>query len=102
MVRTVATSGVGLDDLVDAVEAHRQWLGERGLRARRLRRAGQEVEAIALGALRARVGGLSGRDRIEVLAAEVVDGRTDPWSAADRLVAAVGESPGEDLSSTSR
>ena len=102
VVRTVATSGAGLDDLVEAVAAHRRWLGDRGLRARRLRRAGQELEAIALGTLRARVGGLSGRDRIEVLAADVVDGRTDPWSAADRLVAAVGERPAGDLSSSGR
>jgi LAO/AO transport system kinase len=99
VVRTVATSGDGVDELVEAVDAHRAWLGEQGLRERRVRRASGEVEALALEALRARVGGVAGADRLEALAAEVVDGRTDPWAAADRLVEAVG---GEGLSSSGR
>ncbi len=102
VVRAVATSGEGLDDLVDSIGAHRRWLGADGLRGRRLRRAAREVEAIALETLRARVGGVSGRDRLEVLAAEVVDGDTDPWTAADRLVDAVGDRPAGGLSSSGR
>lgn len=99
VVRTVATSGDGVDELVEAVDGHRAWLGEDGLRVRRVRRAAGEVEALALEALRARVGGVAGADRLEALAAEVVDGRTDPWAAADRLVEAVG---GEGVSSSGR
>ncbi|NHI19311.1 methylmalonyl Co-A mutase-associated GTPase MeaB [Phycicoccus endophyticus] len=89
VVRTVATSGEGAADLLEAVEAHRRHLGQAGLRERRLRRAAHEVEALALEALRSRVGDVGGRDRLGALAAEVVDGRTDSWSAADRLVDAV-------------
>ena len=59
--------------------------GDDGLRARRVRRAAREVEGLALEALRSRVGGLRGDARLEVLAGEVVDGRTDPYAAADRL-----------------
>ena len=86
VVRTVATDGTGVDDLMAAVEAHRTWLGTDGLRGRRVRRASREIEGLALEALRARVGGLSGDSRLEALADEVVAGRTDPYAAADRLV----------------
>ncbi|MGG5258369.1 methylmalonyl Co-A mutase-associated GTPase MeaB [Phycicoccus avicenniae] len=90
VVRMVATSGEGVTDLVEAVDEHRVALGPEGLRARRRRRAAGEVEALALEALRARVAALPGEHRLDALAAEVVDGRTDPWAAADRLVAELG------------
>ena len=86
VVRTVATDGTGVDDLVAAIGAHQVWLGSDGLRARRVQRATREVEGLALEALRSRVGGLHGDSRLEVLAGAVVDGRTDPYAAADRLV----------------
>ena len=86
VVRTVATEGTGVDDLVAAVEAHRAALGVGGLRARRVRRAAREVEGLAVEALRARAGGLHGDSRLDALADDVVAGRTDPYAAADRLV----------------
>jgi LAO/AO transport system kinase len=89
VVRTVATDGTGVDDLLTAVEAHRAWLGAEGLRRRRVRRAGREIEGLALEALRARVGGLAGDTRLEALADDVVDGRADPYAAADHLVASL-------------
>jgi LAO/AO transport system kinase len=89
VVRTVATTGSGVDQLVAAVEDHRSWLGVEGLRARRVRRAAREIEGLALEALRTRVGGLRGDTRLDALADEVVGGRTDPYAAADRLVASL-------------
>jgi LAO/AO transport system kinase len=89
VVRTVASDGTGIDDLLAAVEAHRAGLGDTGLRARRVRRAGREIEGLALEALRARVGGLSGDAHLASLADDVVAGRTDPYAAADHLVASV-------------
>ena len=89
VVRTVATSGSGVDQLVAAVEDHRGWLGVDGLRARRVRRAAREIEGLALEALRTRVGGLRGDTRLDALADDVVGGRTDPYAAADRLVASL-------------
>ncbi len=86
VVRTVATDGTGVEELLAAVEAHRAWLGVEGLRGRRVRRASREIEGLALEALRARVGGLRGDSRLESLADEVVAGRIDPYAAADRLV----------------
>ena len=86
VVRTVATEGTGVDDLLVAVEGHREALGADGLHARRVRRAAREVEGLALATLRARAGGLRGDSRLEALAEDVVAGRTDPYAAADRLV----------------
>jgi LAO/AO transport system kinase len=48
------------------------------------------VESIALTALRERVGDLrsrGGEHGLDELAADVVAGRTDPYAAADRLLA---------------
>jgi len=89
VVRTVATDGTGTDELVEAVAAHRASLGAQGLRGRRVRRAAREIEGLALDQLRARVGGLHGDARLEALADDVVAGRTDPYAAADGLVASV-------------
>jgi LAO/AO transport system kinase len=90
VLTTVAARGEGLDDLLAAVDKHRAWLEEGGrLRARRVRRAADEVEAIALTTLRSRIGDLRSGDALERAAAEVVDGHTDPYAAADRLVEAV-------------
>jgi LAO/AO transport system kinase len=84
VVRTVATSAAGIDDLVGVLDEHREHLGPDGLRDRRTRRAVREVEGLALEALRSRV---EAADLgVESLAAEVVAGRIDPFSAADRLV----------------
>jgi LAO/AO transport system kinase len=91
VVRTVATRADGVEELIEAVDKHQAWLQASGtLRERRLARAAREVETIALAALRARMDG-SGRGAwsLDELAAEVVDGRLDPYAAADRLVDSV-------------
>ncbi|BAJ30817.1 MULTISPECIES: methylmalonyl Co-A mutase-associated GTPase MeaB [Kitasatospora] len=88
IVKTVAARGEGLDELVDSLEKHRAWLAETGeLAARRRRRAAQEVEAITLAALRARIGDLRGDRHLDALAGRVAAGELDPYAAADRLVA---------------
>jgi LAO/AO transport system kinase len=90
ILRTVASRGEGLDELMEALEKHRGWLEETGeLGRRRLRRAADEVEAIAVTALRSRMGDVragTGASGLDELAAEVVAGRCDPYAAADRLV----------------
>ncbi|MEV7597480.1 methylmalonyl Co-A mutase-associated GTPase MeaB [Kitasatospora sp. NPDC089797] len=88
IVKTVAARGEGVDEVVEALEKHRAWLEEHGeLAARRRRRAAQEIEAIALAELRARIGDLSGDRQLAGLAERVVAGELDPYGAADRLVA---------------
>ncbi|MEE6257812.1 methylmalonyl Co-A mutase-associated GTPase MeaB [Plantactinospora sonchi] len=87
VVRAVAARAEGIDDIVAAIEKHRGWLVEHGeLRRRREARAAAEVEAIALGTLRARLGSLRSGTSLAALAARVADGTTDPYAAATELL----------------
>ena len=89
IVMTTATAGEGIADLTAALDAHGSWLDSSGERDRRRRaRAREEVAAIAVAALRQRMGGLPGDSRLDELAARVAAGELDPYSAADELVAA--------------
>jgi LAO/AO transport system kinase len=92
IVLTVAQSGSGLDELVEELERHRAWLEESGeLTRRRARRAREEIEAIAVAALRDRWEHVTGSQRsradLDALAEAVVAGTKDPYAAADELVA---------------
>jgi len=87
ILKTVASRGEGADEVVEAVEQHGAWLAASGrLAERRRSRAADEVEAIALTALRARIGDLRGSESLALLATRVVDGELDPYAAADELV----------------
>ena len=88
VLKTVAARKEGIGEVVAALDAHHAWL----TRTARswvddASRAESEIEAIAFGALRARIGDLRGDSRLETLAARVVAGTTDPYAAADTLVA---------------
>jgi GTPase len=90
IVSTVAQTGEGIDKLVAAIDHHWSALAASGeLTTRRTRRARDEIEAIALTALRERFGGLHGHDALDALAEQVVSGTSDPYAAADTLVAAL-------------
>jgi LAO/AO transport system kinase len=90
IVKTVAAKGQGVDELVEALEKHRAWMDEHGeLALRRRRRASQEVETIAVTALRSRFGDLHGDRRLDALAARVASGDLDPYTAADELITGV-------------
>jgi LAO/AO transport system kinase len=87
VVRAVAVKGEGVDDVVAAIEKHRAWTAGSGeARRRRERRAAVEVEAIALGTLRARLGSLREGTALDALAARVADGEIDPYAAAEELI----------------
>jgi LAO/AO transport system kinase len=88
IVKTVASRGEGIDDVVAALDKHRAWLERTGrLQARRHQRTSDEIQAIALTALRARIGDLRGDQRLDALADAVLAGQFDPYAAADELVA---------------
>ena len=92
VLTAVATEGQGIDELLAALDQQYEWAGSTGaLRERRLRRGAREVEAIAVTALRERIGDLRDGHRLGDLAAAVVDGRLDPYAAADQLLAELGE-----------
>lgn len=92
VLKTVASKGEGVADVVDALEEHGAWLRESGeLQRRRVRRARNEIETLALTALRRRWGSVGEGDRLDDLAAAVVAGETDAYTAADQLTgSAVG------------
>ncbi|TQJ51622.1 methylmalonyl Co-A mutase-associated GTPase MeaB [Phycicoccus sp. SLBN-51] len=90
VVKTVAARNEGIDEVMEALDKHVAWMEKTGtLRDRRVRRAGDEIESIALQQLRARMGDLRHGNGVDELAADVVDGRTDPYAAADQVVAAL-------------
>jgi LAO/AO transport system kinase len=92
IVATSAQAGTGLDDLAAAVAAHHDWLARSGeLERRRTRRAREEIEAIAVTALRSRWAEVGGRAELDGLAARVAAGERDPYAAADELLAAAGD-----------
>ncbi|MCT9008851.1 methylmalonyl Co-A mutase-associated GTPase MeaB [Streptomyces sp. NPDC054766] len=92
IVKTVAARGEGIDEVVEALEKHRAWMEEHGVLAeRRLARASQEVETIAVTALRRRIGDLHGDRRLSALAERIVAGELDPYRAADSLIEGLTE-----------
>jgi GTPase len=94
VVATVATRAGGVDELAAALDEHRAHLdaGD-GRERRRLARARAEIEALALDAVRVRIGDLRGSAALPELAKRAVAGELDPYRAADELVGAVRPDP---------
>jgi LAO/AO transport system kinase len=88
VVETVATTGEGVEELIETLADHDDYLDESGERRQKARtRAAEEIRTL----LRNDTADLLERelDRhggIESLAASVVDRETDPYSVADRVV----------------
>jgi LAO/AO transport system ATPase len=90
IVKTVASRDRdnGVEDVVGRIAEHAAWLDSSGEgRRRRVERAAAEVEAIAVAGLRERMGDVHGSAALGTLAQQVVAGQTDPYRAADALVA---------------
>ncbi|MFL6060739.1 MAG: methylmalonyl Co-A mutase-associated GTPase MeaB [Marmoricola sp.] len=88
IIKTVAMTGEGVDEVVSSIEEHLAHLRSTGqLEQRRVRRAREEIEAIAVTALRERWGDVHARTELDVLAEQVVAGTNDPYAAADELLA---------------
>ncbi len=93
VIETVATEGEGVDDLIDALDAHRAYLEESGrLEAKARQRYATEIRAL----VRNDVGELveeaiDDRGGIDALADRVLARETDPYSVADELVAPIAE-----------
>ncbi len=90
ILKTVASRDTdnGIDEVLDRIEQHRQWLESSGEgHMRRSERAAREIEAIALASLRERMGDVHGSAALGALADRVVAGESDPYRAADELLA---------------
>jgi LAO/AO transport system kinase len=88
--KTVASTGEGVAELAVAIDEHRAWLGQSGqLDSHRLARARLQLREIALVEVRARFAALDEGELVEKLAGEIARRETDPYSAADRLLASL-------------
>jgi LAO/AO transport system kinase len=95
VVKTVAERGDGLEELVERIAEHGAHLAAGGgLAERRRRRAGREIEEIALADLRAELGELGRGETLEKLAELVATGELGPYAAADQLLERVRRSGG--------
>jgi LAO/AO transport system kinase len=90
IVPTVASSGDGAVAMWDAVLAHRAHAESSGVLAeRRSFRAGEELREIVTNRLRERARAICTGDRWDALTDQVVAQTTDPWTAADTMLAGV-------------
>lgn len=89
VIKTEAANGIGIEDLLTAIEQHRQHITENGtLAERRRRNLRNEVIEVATIRLRQEIEALIAADpRAEELLTEVVERKLDPGSAARELLA---------------
>ncbi|MDG5817483.1 methylmalonyl Co-A mutase-associated GTPase MeaB [Natronococcus sp. A-GB7] len=91
IVETVATDGTGVDEFIDELAAHREYLVDSGARAEKARqRSAEEIRTLLREDVHAmledeleRAGG------IDDLAASVAAGETDPYTVADEVLSPV-------------
>ena len=85
VLRTVASEGRGVEEVLQALERHRAYLVDRGLlMARRQARRRREIIEIIEERFLARISG----GRMDELATRVAAGELDPYTAAEELMAA--------------
>ena len=90
ILKTIASTGEGITELADAIESHYAWLTEEGrLEQRRLDRARVQLREIALGTVRRRFAEIGDGALVDELSGAVARRETDPYTAADRLVASL-------------
>jgi LAO/AO transport system kinase len=88
IVRTVANSGEGVDEVWAAVNRHRSRMEETGeLAERRRRRLADELRAIVVGLLERRAQRLANGPDFAALLGQIEERTLDPYTAADRIVA---------------
>ncbi len=91
IVRTVATTGEGVDDLWDAIRDHRAFLERSGeVTARRAARLRDEVRAIVAERMLLDAAALCDGPAFDALVVGVAAHRLDPYEAADAVLAGAG------------
>ncbi len=87
IVKTVGSRGEGIDELWEAIGAHRRFLEADGrLTRRRERRVREELHSIVVGRLYERAGELCSGERFEAMAASVLSRQQDPYTAVESLL----------------
>ena len=86
VVTSVASTGQGVPDVAEAIDAHQQWAREHGeLARRRLLRAREEITATLTGLLRTSLHSTQLTAQVDGTAQEVAAGRLDVHRAAEEL-----------------
>lgn len=94
ILKTVAASGEGVPQLWEAIGEHRAYLESSGkLAERRLARLTEELREIITERLAQRAAELCRGEVFERLRDDLVARRTDPWSAAEELLALAFPTP---------
>jgi LAO/AO transport system kinase len=87
IVRTVATTGEGVDELFEAIAAHRSHLETTGdAEARRRARLREELRGLVGAEMLERAAKLTNGQRFETIVDDVARRVRDPYSAADELL----------------
>jgi LAO/AO transport system kinase len=87
IVRTVATTGEGVDELFEAIAAHRSHLEATGdADARRRARLREELRGLVAAEMLERASKLCSGQRFETIVDDVARRARDPYSAADELL----------------
>jgi len=87
IMRTVASTGEGVTEVLDTIHQHHAYLERSGLlEQRRGRRAAEELRDILIARLEQRALDLLGSDEYRQLLAEVRERTIDPYEAADRML----------------
>jgi LAO/AO transport system kinase len=88
IVKTVASKGEGIDDVLEAIDRHRQHVEDTGtLQERRARNLRSEVLGLAAARMRRELEERVGEDpAVQKLLDQVVSRETDPATAAGRLL----------------
>jgi LAO/AO transport system kinase len=90
IVTLIASQGVGIDEMLAALDKHRNWMVAQGeLERRREARAAAEIEAIAVAEIRGRFLQVHGSAALASAAKRLVAGEVDPYTAADDLVSSL-------------
>ncbi len=81
IIQTIASTGTGATELINAIDAHRAHLGPTGIERRRIERARFEVEAAVQDAVRKLV-----QEREQELLTQVLRGQTTAEAVAKKLL----------------
>ncbi|MHB1517965.1 MAG: methylmalonyl Co-A mutase-associated GTPase MeaB [Acidimicrobiales bacterium] len=92
IVETVASTGQGIEDAWTAIGGHRTYQLDRGsLADLRRRRAERELRRILVARIETEVDAIASGEGYRTIADAVVTGSLDPYAAADRLLARLGQ-----------